>query len=261
MIPLRCAVGHVPGPGGRLVVPPMVLLEYSHAPAGSVTVATGEELVRFVRMHLEAAAGAGGVLSRESALAMQHPQRARPSTADGGPELQGLGWMLEDWSDHRVIGHGGGTVGQMSYLHAVPGEELVVTLLTNSTNGGRMWRALSPWLFEELAGIRVPQPPEPAEPPPRLTLSRYAGTYERLGVRTVVAVDGDRLSMQVTLSGIFAELNNLQDLPAVELRPVDAERFVGQSDGLREVVAFLGFEKGRPGYVFYEGRVSRRRRR
>lgn len=261
MIPFRCAVGHVPGPGGRLVVPPVVLLDYSLSPGGSVTVATGEELVRFVRMHLRTAAGRGGVLSRESALAMQQVQFARPPTLDDGPESQGLAWMIEDWGGTRVIGHGGGTIGQMSFLHAVPDAELVVVLLTNSVYGGRMWRGLAPWLFDELAGIRMPQPPKAAEPAPRLALSRYAGTYERLDVRSVVTAEGDGLSMQVTLSGVFADLNNLHELPPIHLRPVDSERFVGVSDGVEEVVVFLDFENGRPGYLFNGGRVSRRRRR
>jgi CubicO group peptidase (beta-lactamase class C family) len=257
MVGLRCAVGHVTGAGGKLVVPPVVVLSYSHAPGGSVTVATGEELVRFVRMHLRAADGAGGVISRGSASAMQRAEVARPTTIDGSKESQGLGWMIEEWDGRRVIGHGGGTIGQMSYLHAVPDEELVVVLLTNSVNGGKLWRTLGPWVFDELAGIRMPKPPRAAEPPPRLTLSRYAGTYERLDVRSVVTVEGDGLSVQTTLSGVFAELNNLTELPPVHFRPVDAARFVAGDD----ILVFLDFEKGRPGYAFDGGRVARRRRR
>ena len=48
---------------------------------------------------------------------------------------------MEEWDGHRVIGHGGGTIGQLSFLQAVPDEDLVVALLTNSMTGGLLWRA------------------------------------------------------------------------------------------------------------------------
>jgi CubicO group peptidase (beta-lactamase class C family) len=260
MLAQRCAIGHVPGEGGRLQLPPMVLMEYAAAPAGSATVSTGEELVRFVQMHLRAAGGSNGeVLSGESARAMQRVEAVRPSTYDDGPESMGLAWMIEEWEGRRVIGHGGGTIGQMSFLQALPDQGLVVVLLTNSTNGGRLWRALAPWLFDELAGVRMPEPPVAADPPPRLTLSRYTGTYERLDVRTVVTAEADHLVAQTTLSGAFAELNNLESLPPINFYPVDAERFVGSSDGVPEVAVFLDFEKGRPTYLSADGRASRRR--
>ncbi|HEX2851138.1 MAG TPA: serine hydrolase domain-containing protein [Acidimicrobiales bacterium] len=257
MIANRCAVGHVVGPSGP-VVPPTVVMEYAQAPAGSMTTSTAAELVRFVQMHLAGGVTPSGdrILSEDSVRAMQQVQFPRPPTSTV-PLTQGLGWLMEEWDGRRVIGHGGGTIGQLSFLEALPDDGLVVALLTNSMTGGLLWRDLGRWLFEELAGVRMPSPPKAPDPAPELDLSVYAGTYERLGVRYRIEVAGGELVATPELTGSMADLQQGAAQPPLRLRPIDRERFVARIGGVDGVVLFLDFERGRPGYVMI-GRVARR---
>jgi CubicO group peptidase (beta-lactamase class C family) len=261
MLAQRCAVGHVPGPGGRPMVPPVILMQYAQAPAGSRTVATAAELVRFVHMHLESGAAPNGdaVLSGAAAAAMQEPQFPRPPISSS-PQAQGLGWLMEEWDGKRVIGHGGGTIGQLSFLESVPEERLTVALQTNSVSGGLLWRKLGGWLFEELAGLRMATPLRPPTPSPELPLGRYTGTYERLGVRHVIAEDDGHLVVRTEMTGPLTQVNPQGPPPPLRLRPIDEERFAVRMNGEEAVVVFTDFERGRPNYLF-AGRVARRRRR
>ncbi len=258
MIAHRCAVGHVRGRNGGVMVPPTVVMEYAHAPAGSRTTATAAELVRFVHMHLGGGLGTDGapMLSGESVRAMQEVQVSRPPTSNA-PLTQGLGWLMEEWDGKRVIGHDGGTIGQLSFLQALPDEGLVVTLLTNSVTGGLLWRDLARWLFLDLAGVRMPDDPVAPDPLPELPLDRYAGIYERLGVRHVVTVEGRELLVRTELSGAFAELQQGVTPPPIRLRAIDEARFAAGVNGMDEAVVFLEFERGRPRYLF-TGRAARR---
>ena len=260
MVAQRCAAGHVPGPGGEPVLPPVVLMQYAQAPAGSRTTATAAELVRFVQMHLHSGLSPDGdkVLSPASAAAMQEVQVTRPLLTTSPLAAQGLGWALQQWDDKRVIGHGGGTIGQLSFLQCVPEEQLVVALFTNSATGGKVWLELGRWLFDQLAGVEMARALEPPQTPPRLNLARYTGTYERLGVRQVVSEDEDGLVVQLELTDVPDELRPPQPPPPVKLRPIDGERFGARLDGVNDVVAFLDVERGRPSYLFAGGRAAPR---
>jgi len=259
MLASRCAVGHVPGPDGSPAVPPVVIMEAAHVPAGSRTVSTAAELATFARMHLAGGTARDGsrLLSEASASAMTQAQVTRPRDADA-PRAQGLGWLLAEWDGRHVIGHGGGTIGQLSFLEAIPELDLVIVLLTNAETGALLWRDLGRWLFETLAGVRMPVVPRPAEPPPGvLPLENYAGTYERLGVRYDVAVDGAGLVVQVGYSGPLAELQAAAPPPPMRLRAVDRESFFTVINGSETLVSFLEFRGARPGY-FFTGRAARR---
>src|SRR5439155_26870934 len=98
----------------------------------------------------------------------------------------GLGWILGTWDGERVIGHGGGTIGQLSFLQVLPDRRIGVVLLTNSMTGGLLWRDPGRYLFEELADITPPVPPKAADPRPNLDLRPYVGTYKRHGIETQV---------------------------------------------------------------------------
>jgi len=261
MLASRCAVGHMVGPDDVPVVPPVVVMEAAHVPAGSRTVATAAELVRFARVQLSAGTTPDGtnVVTAASARAMEETQIAKPPGSDTHAS-QGLGWRITDCDGGRVIGHGGGTIGQLSFLEAAPERDLVVVLLTNATTGGRLWEDLGRWLFEELADIRLPKVPQPAEPLLELPLEAYAGVYERLGVRLDVVVEGRELTMRTGFSGPLAQLQDGGEPPRLHLRPVNRESFFTVIAGEDVLVSFLEFRRGRPGYVFVGGRAARRSR-
>jgi Beta-lactamase len=235
---------------------------YSHAPAGSRTTSTAAELVRFAQMHLNSGAAPDGeqVLSAASVAAMQQVGVTKPETSTG-LAAQGLGWAIEDWDGKRVIGHNGGTIGQTSFLRAVPNDDLVVALLTNSATSARLWTDLARWLFEELAGLKMATPLQVPAKPPELPLARYQGTYERLGVRRVVAEEDGGLVMRTELIDVPEELRPGAPPPPLKLRAIDESRFGTWVSGANDVVVFMEFERGRPGYIFVGGRVARRKGR
>ncbi|HET6793109.1 MAG TPA: serine hydrolase domain-containing protein [Acidimicrobiales bacterium] len=254
----RCAVGHVPGPTGEPTVPPVVVMEYAQAPAGSRTVATASELARFTKVHMDGGLAPSGarMLSADGTRAMQEIQFTQPAMGEA-PRYQGLGWMLQDWDGVRVIGHGGGTIGQLSFLEAVPDREAVVVLLTNSMTGGALWLDLGRWIFEDILGMRMPTVPKPSEPAPDVALDRYAGVYERLGLRLHVTAEGGELVVQSEPTGAMARMQMGPPPPPVRLRPLDGERFYAKVGGADAIVVFSDFERGRPGYLFM-GRLARR---
>lgn len=258
MLARRCAVGHVLGPDDTVSVPRAVIMGLAAAPAGSRTVATAADLVTFTRMHLADGLARDGsrVLSAGSARAMREAQVARPPSADV-PLAQGLGWLLAEWDGLSVVGHGGETIGQLSFLQAIPERDLVVALLTNGPTGGGLWRDLGRWLFETLAGVRMSAVPRPADPPPDLRLADYAGIYERLGMCYEITAEDGQLVMAVTISGPIADLQTTPPPPPRILRPVSAEVFYLADDDDEGLVSFHEFEGGRPGYLF-TGRMARR---
>ena len=255
MLRRNAAVGHVQPPGANEpVVTPQPLLPVATAPAGSLTASNCKEMFTFVRMHLNNGKGPDGkhVLSAESAKAMQQPQAKLPASSLG--ESMGLGWIIGNWDGEKVIGHGGGTIGQYSFLQVLPERKFGVLLLTNAPGGGLLWRDLGRWIFEELASVKMPELPKAPESPPKLDLSRYAGTYRRLHMDTELKVKNGKLVGTVVYKGSLATVGQPQEFA---LTPIDAETFVmGEAAGVAE---FMDFDSnGRPGFVHAGGRVSKR---
>lgn len=260
MVAHRYAVGHVVAPGQREpTVPPRVMMSRAHAAAGSLTSSTPRELLnRFVRFHLDGGLAPDGsrVLSQASVAAMQEKQYSMAGAPGLGREI-GLAWMLNQWDGERVIGHGGGTIGQLSYLQVLPDRRFGVCLLTNAATGGFLWRDLGGWLFEELAGVTMPGVQKPPATPPTLDLTKYTGRYERLGLTQDVTVEDGQLVMTVQQSGPTADPN----APAqkLRLRPIDAHSFYTKAPGGEMIAGFLEHDRdGRPGYTHLGGRAARR---
>jgi hypothetical protein len=259
MLAHSCAVGHaIPGKGADPVVPPRVVMSYSHAPAGSMTTSTPAEVLAFVQLHLNGgrAKDTTQVLSPESVQAMQQPQAKFPRTvlATG----MGLGWMLSEWGGERVIGHGGGTIGQLSFLQVLPDRSFGVALFTNCMTGGALWRDLSRYLYPEFVGVAPNELPKEPTVAPKLDLQKYGGTYTRYGQELTVQVDDDgRLVAVAKPTGSMVALGN-QEL-TVPLRPIDKELFLANQGGEDVLAQFLDFDRsGRPRYLYVGSRVSRR---
>src|SRR5205823_5330781 len=119
MIGFRYAAGHSGGPNPQVV--PEIMMSRSAAPAGSITSATAANVLRFVKMHLDGGEAPDGsrVLSAASVKAMQQPQYPMPGAVAPNSNI-GLAWIMAEWDGQRVIGHGGGTFGQLSFLQILP---------------------------------------------------------------------------------------------------------------------------------------------
>jgi CubicO group peptidase (beta-lactamase class C family) len=258
MLAHSCAVGHViPGKGADPIVPPRVVMSYSHAPAGSMTASTPAELLAFVQLHLNngRAKDTTQVLSAESAQAMQQAQAKFPRTvlATG----MGLGWMLSEWGGERVIGHGGGTIGQLSFLQVLPDRSFGLALFTNCMTGGALWRDLSRYLYPEFVGVAPNELPKEPAVAPKIDVKRYEGTYTRYGLELTVKQDDGRLVAVAKPTGSMAALGNQEQ--TIPIRPIDKELFLANQGGEDVLAQFLDFDRsGRPRYLYVGSRVSRR---
>jgi CubicO group peptidase (beta-lactamase class C family) len=203
----RAAIGHIEPPGQELHTASAWGLPRTAGPAGGIC-ASASDVVRFAALHLASGrVGDEHVLSAESVQAMQTPQIAVPSGGDGlSPSNWGLGWEIFDWGGRTVVGHDGGTIGQSAFLRVVPDAGVAVVLLTNGGDTVPLFRDLFRGLLSQLAGVEMPKPAAPPEPPLSVDPSGYVGLYEREGTSIrVVARNGGIVAVQ-TVTGLAAEL-------------------------------------------------------
>jgi CubicO group peptidase (beta-lactamase class C family) len=139
--------------------------------AGGITTTVGD-LLRYARFELGDGTAAGGtpVLSRAALDLMQTPAVA----ANEGRHV-GLAWFIEEIDGVRVLGHGGGTIGQISTLQFAPSRGFALVILTNANRGGDLILDVAKWALAHYLGIaepeRVQQPRTPEQ------LAEYAGRY------------------------------------------------------------------------------------
>ncbi len=255
MLAYRYALGHTrTAPDAAMQPVKTVFLPRSTAPAGSRTSASAADVLRFARMHLNGGLAADGtrVLSERAVRLMQGRTATYPQEVGGG---WGLGWMLGDWGGERVIGHPGGTFGQLAFLFVIPEMRFGVCLLTNSDSGGALWQELGRWIFRELACVEMPRVPQAAAPGHGIDLAAYTGVYERFANHYEVELDGDALK----LTHISNEPGDDGTPQHHRLEPIDSERFVTVIDERPQLVAFLEFgADGRPGYIHTSSRSAAR---
>jgi len=256
----RTAAGHAVDPARTITRSPAWGISFSSGPAGATPCASVGDLLSFAAMHMRGgiAADGGRVLSEAAVREMQHQQVQLPPQPGEAAAHWGLGWMLFDWGGRRVIGHDGGTIGQMSSLRILPEEGFGVALLTNSTpTGGLLASRVMRWLFGQTLEIAMPERPRPPEARVEIDLAPYAGVYERVSARIEVSESEGRLFARATNTGALANLQ--PPLPPLELHAVDASLFLQHEPytGTYQPVTFSQFEDGRPRYLF-AGRVARR---
>ncbi len=119
------------GEGGRVFNAPYV--DNSYKWAGGGFLATPTDLVRFGMAHLD------GSLLRPETVEMLW---ASQSTTSGEETGYGVGWFNESKpAGRRVVSHGGGSVGGVTYLLLLPDEGTVVALTANTSQGVGLNRA------------------------------------------------------------------------------------------------------------------------
>jgi CubicO group peptidase (beta-lactamase class C family) len=188
----RAAIGHIDPTGEKQVVAPMWGLPRTAGPPGGIC-STAAEVIRFAQLHL----------ADDSLRVMQEKQVVVPSGGDGiSSRYWGLGWSIFEWDGHTVIGHDGGTIGQMAFLRVVPETGVAVALLTNGGNGIGLYEEL----FREFLGVELPARVVPPDEPLQVDASLYAGLYEREGASfRVSGKDGGLVAVQ-TVTGLGSEM-------------------------------------------------------
>ena len=157
-------------------------LPRSAGPAGLISARVADVLA-FVQMHLSGGLAADGrrVLSQASVEAMTAKQAELPDPRTLG-DSWGLGWIRYGWGGERLVGHDGTTLGQAAFLRVLPSQGLAVSLLTNGGHALDLSRELLREVFDELAGVQMPAPVEPATSPVDVEPAAYVGRYERTGL-------------------------------------------------------------------------------
>jgi CubicO group peptidase (beta-lactamase class C family) len=164
----RFAVGHTAHDGVVEVARPWPVGRSAH-PAGGIA-STTRDLLRYARLHLDP----------PPELA---PMQEKEAEAGDEGRWVGLTWYGEE--AFGTIGHGGGTMGQLSQLVLQPSTGFALAVLTNGSPGGL--QVINAAL--DAAGLKKPEPEAISGAP----VERYAGTYEAPGSRMTLTADGDRM--------------------------------------------------------------------
>ncbi|MGC0417631.1 serine hydrolase [Embleya sp. AB8] len=214
-------------------------------PAGLIC-ARASDVVAFGRAHL-------GTDLLAAPQVMTEPQVDLPNPYTIGPQW-GIGWILDEWSGHRVISHAGNTIGQAAMLWVVPDTGTVVVLLANGGSTGALQNTLGTELFAALVDVTLPERLGPPEQPVEVDVDAYVGTYERTGQRNTVTVRDGQLHLRIEVTGALAEL---QEPIEMALIPVDATTFVGRrkDSPLWDSVVFYRLPDGSP-YIHFGVRAT-----
>ena len=223
--PVQRVTGHDVGPEGPIPVEPLVSRAYG--PAGTSVVSTISDMLRLARLHLE---DPGLSLLREP-----HSDVA----VYGWLDRWCLGWAWFDWEGGPVWGWDGMINGERSVLRFVPGARAAVVLLTNSSTGRALYRALFPELMRSAFAITMP--PLRLDPvgPVDGDLSRFAGVYAWPDRRVEVSARADRLRIA-------------SDDGDADALPIDSRTFlVDSADPDGPTVMFGAFDSaGRPHMLY-----------
>lgn len=261
------AVGHVRDPEhpGTLAVSPTWTLHRCFGPMGTAVVATAGDVLRFVRFHLDGGVAPDGrrLLAEHLVTAMQQEQvRLVDDSLLGGG--WGLGWNIDRWGDVTIIGHDGNSIGQNAFMRVAPHERFGFCLQTNTESAIGLYEEVASWLFGERLGVGPRPQPAALDGTPVADPSRYAGVYERVGLRIEVTPgDGGRLVASVTPTHAVAEEQGwprMVDLPLVPVAREDSFLLrlpIADTDLL--AVFFNPDSPGAvPTYVHYGGRAAKR---
>ncbi len=244
---LRAAVGHVGSADEDPKPAPVWGLPRNMGSAGLIT-ATAKDVLGFARLHLVGGLTPSGerILTSASATAMTEKHADLPDKHSLG-DSWGLGWIRDEWSGRRVIGHDGNTIGQSAFLRLLPDQGLAVTLLTNGGNTRDLFEELYREIFAELADVAMPRPLTPPSPPVTVDGSRHVGVYERAGVLMEVLSEKDGLRLRQTATGPLAELMPEKTME-FDLVPVTDSLYVCREPGAQTwmPVTFYTLPTGEP---------------
>jgi CubicO group peptidase (beta-lactamase class C family) len=266
VIPHPVAVGHVANPESpeELVVSPTWGLYRAFGPMGSAVIASAGDVLRFADLHLRGGTTAGGETLIDAGLvaAMQHEEaRLVDDSLLGG--AWGLGWNLDQWDGTRVIGHDGNSIGQNAFMRLAPDEGFGFCLQTNVESAISLFREVADWLFGERLGVQSKADPVRREDSAVTDVDRYAGVYEREGLRVeITGLDHGLVAAVAPTHAVAEELGwpEMVDLPLVPVERDDSFFLkVPIADADLLAVFFNPDEPGgRPTYMHYGARAARR---
>jgi CubicO group peptidase (beta-lactamase class C family) len=250
----RIAVGHNLGDEGPTVARPWPLPRAAW-PAGGITCDV-QDLLRYARFHLGNGKTNNGqyLLATESIAAMQSIQ-----TRVWGDESWGLTWSLKSVNGTKIVGHGGGTVGQVSLLALVPEHDFAIAVFTNANSGGLITDDVANWVLREYLGLER-QNPEAIQATED-ELAQYTGFYSRPFLDVELGILGGRLIGAVSYKGGFPsrDVPPPPPPPPVSLGLCDKDRLIVLDGMMKNATAdVVRAPDSSIGWLRFSGRIHRR---
>jgi CubicO group peptidase (beta-lactamase class C family) len=185
----RFAVGHhraeePPPPVAR----PWPIGRGNH-PAGAIA-SDVRELLRWARFHMS---DGEGILTRATLDEMQRDQFAAGSIF----ETVGITWAISERTGTRIIGHGGGTNGQIALFLFAPEHDFAFALLTNHQRGGEVALAGRTVALEAIGAH------ERERTPIEVSADEHLGTYASSLAEVELRREDDKLILAITNKGGF----------------------------------------------------------
>ncbi|MEV0351196.1 serine hydrolase domain-containing protein [Nonomuraea sp. NPDC050680] len=259
----RAATGHIirsvdEGP----IVSPVDRLPRSFGPGGNVN-STAREVLTMAHVFLNDGKAPNGtrIAAPEIIREMMESRVPIPDPYMYGPEWA-LGLIVCDWHGETVYASDGSTVGQNARLRILPDSNLAVLMLANAGPRDGFYKKVFNVILAELGAVTIPDLPKP-DPSLNLDLSRYEGTYGRLGTYYEVAAEDGKLSLTFALNPMHASFLGKPERITYELLPVSDTHFLMPStDPLEDTqtVAIYDFKKGAAQYLHTNCRVNPRAR-
>ncbi len=248
-------VGHLAppdDPDGPPLVSPQWAIPRSQNPSGGL-VSSVTDLLRFARFHLgDGTVGGARVLSPEGIQRMRTPHGPGGSVGPNVLDGVGVNWQLWSVGGARVVGHGGGGVGQQSGLVLVPEREFALAVLTNADAGAALGQELTEWALEQFLGLIQPPPATISVPPERL--AEYAGDFAAGDGSAIfrVGTEGAALRLDLLVAG--------QGEPVLTspLKPVGDDLVIAEFLGLTIYADFVRNAAGEIGWLRFLGRLAPR---
>ena len=185
----RFAVGHHRNDDGPPTVARPWGIGRAHHAAGGIA-SSVRDLLRYARFHM----GDGeGILTRATLDEMQRTQLEVGSTF----EFVGITWSISERTGARLLGHGGGTNGQISLFFFAPEHGLAFAVFTNHQRGMEVNLAARAAALEAIGAH------EPERIPVELDAAEYLGTYSSALMDVELKRDAEQLVLAVTPKGGF----------------------------------------------------------
>ena len=250
----RFAVGHHVVEKEPKVARPWAVGRAAH-PAGGI-ISSVKDLLRYARFHMGdgTAPDRTRLLTPESLALMQTPMF--PAT---GISLVGLTWFMARADETWIIGHGGGTNGQITEFRLVPARGFAISTLTNSDEGGELCYEITKWALKHYLGVALPEAVPRALPEERL--APYVGRYVSAMAIDDVSLSDGGLVLQVTYKGGFPtkESPPLPSPAPVRLAVYDEDRVFVLDPPMKDARGeFLRNPDGSIAWFRFGGRVHAR---
>lgn len=249
----RFAVGHGGPKETPAVLRPWPLTRATRSMGGLITHV--HDLLRYARFHLgDSSAAQQPVLQPQSVA-----QMAAPQVTVWGDEGRGLSWGTNKAGGVPTIGHGGGTLGQISQLTLVPSRGFAIAVFTNAQRGGELTRAVVEWALKHYLGLETPNPKALESSAEELT--PYVGLYRNMMTQVELGLLNGRLVGQTVYRQGFPTNDTPPPPPPapMTLARAEADRLIILDGEMKEtLVDVVRTPEGEIGWLRAGGRLLRK---